>query len=85
MAELVWSKPGLLILANRHSSQRLRGWSQPQESAFPERKSGAGPHGKSILGHFSNFSRSNFLAWKMEVCTYILEVTTVKGRKDGTS
>lgn len=39
--------------------------------AFPEeRKGGAGNIGKSsLLGHFSNFSRSNFLAWKMEIHT----------------
>ena len=55
--------------------------------AFPEeRKCGAGKTAKSsLLGHFSNFSRSNFLAWEMEIHTLILELTTVKSKEDGTS
>lgn len=71
-------------LTGIHSQRQMDGH---RGRGIPRRKMcGAGKTVKSsLLGHFSNFSRSNFLAWEMEIHTLILELTTVKSKEDGTS
>ena len=57
------------------------------EGASPEeRKCGAGKTVKSsLLGHFSNFPRSNFLAWKMEMHALSWRLLLQRVKEDGTS